>query len=341
LGRSAQHWTDDNIRLIREHFVTCAVPTQIRNSNTPEGEFIRACGCQWVTSSGYMDVVSAGGTHLGHFPSPQILETFRKLPAEDRSPKILDLAPGELTVPAPPKNGLILRVHTRAMSRDERGDYRPVSVEDYPLVEGDPERFEQLQSIGNFGPNVDSMWLTEAEWRSLVPADAVAGQRVEAPAAIAERLVRFHLVPHKMVGGTGHWSKREFKEARLTLIVENAGGDRLRIRVEGFAHVGSEYDAKKATSPNGTLPRGYEAPIYGFLEYDCKRALFTRFDLIALGDVWGRWGDANNNSMAVERPARNPVLIAFELATGDSPTNRIPPGGWDHFFDLGYFGAQD
>jgi hypothetical protein len=158
---------------------------------------------------------------------------------------------------------------------------------------------------------------------------------------ITERLVRFHLVPHKMVGGTGHWSKAEFKTARLALIVEDVAADRVRMRAEGFAHLGSKFEAEKATSPNGPLARGYEAPIYGFLEYDRAQEAFTRFDLIALGNVWGRWGDANNNSLAVERPGRNPVLIAFELAKGDSPTNRIPPGGWDHFFDLGYFGPAE
>ena len=53
---------------------------------------------------------------------------------------------------------------------------------------------------------------------------------------------------------------------------------------------------------------------------------FSRFDLIALGDVWGRWGDANNKSQTVERPGRNPILIAFELA-GNSPSERLSPGG--------------
>jgi hypothetical protein len=159
------------------------------------------------------------------------------------------LAPDELTVPSPPQNGLIVRVHTRARSRDNNGDYRPVAIEDYPLVKGDVERFEELQSIGNFGPNVDSMWLTEAEWRRLVPDEAAPGEPFEPPFAITERLARFHLVPHKMVGGTGHWSKAELQVARLTLIVEYASDEHLRMRLEGFAHLGSGYDAEKATTP--------------------------------------------------------------------------------------------
>ena len=56
--------------------------------------------------------------------------------------------------------------------------------------------------------------------------------------------------------------------------------------------------------------------------------------------MWGRWGDANGKSMAVERPGRNSVLVAFELAAGDSPTDRIPPGGSKFFLDAGYFGPK-
>src|SRR4051812_19119765 len=96
-------------------------------------------------------------------------------------------------------------------------------------------------------------------------------------------------------------------------------------------------------SARGPVPLPHPAApgrrLHGLLEYDRKKDTFNRFDLIALGDVWGRWGDANNKRMAVERPRRNPVLIAFELATGDSPTSRIPPGGWgSHSLRAGYFG---
>ncbi|MEX1098752.1 MAG: hypothetical protein WED34_22075 [Planctomycetales bacterium] len=82
-------------------------------------------------------------------------------------------------------------------------------------------------------------------------------------------------------------------------------------------------------------------PLHGFIEYDHAKDAITRFDLLALGDIWGRWGDANSKSMAIERPGRNPILIGFELAKGDSPTNQIPPGGWGHYLELGYFAARD
>jgi len=52
-----------------------------------------------------------------------------------------------------------------------------------------------------------------------------------------------------------------------------------------------------------------------------------RFDLIALGEVWGRWGDANGKSLFVARPGSTPFGFALELAKGDSSAERIPPGG--------------
>ena len=91
--------------------------------------------------------------------------------------------------------------------------------------------------------------------------------------------------------------------------------------------MGTEFDATKATTPNGPLGFGYDTPIHGILEYDRAKKVFVRFDIVAPGDVWGRWGDANGKSQTIERPGRAPIGFAFELATGDSPSNRIPPGG--------------
>ena len=111
------------------------------------------------------------------------------------------------------------------------------------------------------------------------------------------------------------------------------------MELEGFIHWGSDYDQSKATTPNGPLGKGFETPLYGRLEYDRTKRAFTRFDIIAPGHVWGRWGDANGKSMYVERPGRAPFGFAFELATGDSPSDRIPPGGNGNYVTerAGYF----
>lgn len=313
------------------------MPTWVLRAQNPEGEFLRSCNCQWVTSSGYMDCVSAGGKHLGHFPSAKLLDAFRKLAEEDRKPAgIADLKAGESFVPEPPKNGLVLKVHTRAMARDDKGAYRYVRIDDYPLKKGNVKSFEEHSHY--FGPNTDYMWITEAEWRSLVAGELAKGDKREVSKAIVERLAIFHLMPRRLTSEGASWGRTQLKSARLTLIVDQIDAGSIRFRAEGFAHLGSAYDAAKATTPNGPLPFGYEAPLHGIIEYDRKNARFTRFDLIALGDVWGRWGDANNNSQTVERPGRNPVPIAFELSRGDSPTERIPPGGNGSYVEkTGYF----
>ena len=286
-----------------------------------------------------MDVVSAGGKHLGHFPSAKVLDAFHKLPEVDRKPNagvIADLKPGESVVPEPPKNGLVLKVHTRALARDESGNYRNVTIDDYPLKKGNVKSFQEHSHY--FGPNTDYMWITEAEWRGLVSGPFVKGEKREVIQQIADRLSIFHLMPRRLTSEGASWSKSQLKTAKLSLIVDDVSESKVRFRAIGFAHLGSTYDASKATSPNGPLAFGYEAPLHGILEYDRKKDVITRFDLVALGDVWGRWGDANGKSQTVERPGRNPVPIAFELATGASPTERLAPGGNGSYVDkTGYF----
>jgi len=304
------------------------VPTWVLRAKNPEGEFLRAAGCQWVTSSGYMDCITATGKHLGHFPSAKILEAFRKLPEEERTmpaSALPDLKPEQRVVPEPPNKGLVLKVHTRAMSRDDKGAFRKVTQEDYPLMKVDAKRFHEQSHY--FGPNTDYMWITESEWRDLIPAKPIKGKKLAIGKAIAERLALFHLMPRRLTSEGAGWGKSQLRTVRLDLLVDEVSAEKIRFSVQGFAHLGSTYDAPKATTPNGPLPFGYEAPLHGIVEFDRAKDRFTRFDMIALGDVWGRWGDANNKSQTVERPGRTPILIAFELAQGDSPTLRIPPGG--------------
>jgi hypothetical protein len=308
-----------------------AVPTEVCRAKGPEGEFLRGAGIDkhWVTSSGYMSCLSASGKWLGHAPTEKVLADFQKLPESERQPgavAVPDLDPSERLIPTPPEGGLVLRVHARFLSREDNGELRYAKGEDFPLTRGDPKVIRSLQFL--LSPNTEYLWLTREEWQSLVPANPVQGEKLSVSPAIAERLARFHLVPRRaLTSEDGILPKAAVKTATLTLVVEDVSAERLRLRLEGFVHTGSEFDAAKATTPNGPLAFGFATPLHGVLEYDQARKAFVRFDVVAPGDVWGRWGDANNNSMTIERPGRSPIGFAFELATGDSPTNRIPPAG--------------
>src|SRR5262249_38302777 len=156
-----------------------------------------------------------------------------------------------------------------------------------------------------FQPNTEYMWLTEGEWKSLVPANPSRGDRKVVDPSIGERLARFHLTPRRaLTSEDGILNKKDVKSAALTLVVDEGSPERIRLRLVGYVHTGTAFDAANAVTPNGPLGFGYATPLHGILDYDRTRQAFVRFDIVAPGDVWGRWGDANGNSQSVERPGR-------------------------------------
>ncbi len=346
MSRGLAWWNDETIKLIQENFVAASVPTWVCRTDSPEGEFLRQANIhkQWVTSSGYMSCVSPSGKLLGRRPCAEVLDAFAKLPpAERRSGAIHvpDLEPAETVIPSPPANGLVLRVHARFLSRDDDGTLRPAETTDFPLMRDRPKVLRSWRLF--LQPNTEYLWLTREEWQALVPPNPVKGRKLNVDSAIAERMARFHLTPQRATTSEGGIvSKRSVKQARLELVVEELSTQRIGMTLTGFVHWGSDYEPSKATTPNGPLAQGYETPLFGRLEYDRKNKAFTQFDMVAAGQVWGRWGDANGKSMYVERPGRSPFGFAFELATGESPTDQLPPGGNGRYVmkRTGYFQQQ-
>jgi hypothetical protein len=66
--------------------------------------------------------------------------------------------------------------------------------------------------------------------------------------------------------------------------------------------------------------RGFDVQLLGWIDYDRSKKAITRFDAVAVGDHWGE-----GRFTGGARPGRNPLGIAFELATGDDPGDRVPP----------------
>src|SRR5262249_30605038 len=140
--------------------------------------------------------MTAGGKVLGHFPSAEVLKTFNSLPKAVRAPgvpKLPELKPGDKTVIAPPPNGLVLRVHARFLSKDDKGKLRYARGEDFPLM-GKTEKERKYWALF-LHPNTEYMWITEAEWKALVPAKPTKGDTFDVPTAIVDRMARFHLTP--------------------------------------------------------------------------------------------------------------------------------------------------
>lgn len=165
-------------------------------------------------------------------------------------------------------------------------------------------------------PNRDFLWLTEAEWRSLVPDDPKMGDVVPVPIAVRNRIFRFHLA-NNAAGLAGIWERGQLRSGDLKLTVQEVTPDAIRLRLDGDALLADKADLKEAS-------RAYAPRLSGRLQYDPKKKVFTRFDIVAVGDYDSRGKDGGK---VVHR--RYPFGVCFELATGDSPADRRAPyGSW-------------
>ena len=320
--RSPQRWTEANCALIREHFVAVAANGQVlMKRQDAEGAFLRGtCGLEVRPQGQAVVCLTASGKNLGSDPQ-RAWQAFLRLPREERAPaavvvKDLDRVDANIGVPQPPAGGLILKVFARPLARDANGELRNATAADFPL--GDAPSFDR-HSMVEASP--DHMWLTEPEWRSLVAADPRLGQRLAVPAAITHRLVRYHLVPSRICASGAPWPVRGIRAAKLTMTVAEAQPTRLQLRLEGHVHLGTAHDPSRSVEEQEL---GYEAQLHGFLTYDRAQRLFTRFDVLVLGDVYGKLEGLNG--LLGARPGPQPLGFAFELAA-DKPANRVVPTG--------------
>jgi hypothetical protein len=228
------------------------------------------------------------------------LAEWQRLPASQRRPGLVYVEDLK-TVDAgytrtPPPGGLIAKVYTRILDVDRQGDYCKGSC---GFTGGDQAARDHL-------------WLTRTECQSLIPKDAKQGDEFDLPRKIADRITRFHLIDNTR-GEPPLWKPSEVRKANLKLKVEEITEKTVRLHLEGEVLLATDADPSKAT-------RGYEANLVGTIVYDVERKAITRFDLLALGDHWGR-GQYTGGS----RPGRKPLGVVFELASGDKPADLVPP----------------
>jgi hypothetical protein len=253
----------------------------------------------------------AGGNGSGGAVSAltEGLTQWKKLTeAEHRAlPEGKAATPPELARFTPPPGGLILKSYLRNLKTDERGQLAHITRDDLK----DRKLYPDWNPI-YLEPAHYTVWLTEAEWKSLVPAKPQPGDEFAVPDAIQKRLFRYHLV-NGTFGLPGHWRLEDIRAGTLTLTVEKAAPT-LQMRLKGSALLATDADLAKAQ-------RGYDARLLGHLEYDPAKKAFTRADILALGEYWG--GDHEGGRF--KRPGRTPLGIAFELSPGVSAADLIPP----------------
>jgi hypothetical protein len=104
-----------------------------------------------------------------------------------------------------------------------------------------------------------------------------------------------------------------------------------RLRLDGFANLHNprtglltyRSHSVKEHSKNSRIPLDYDPRLCGELAYHPAKKVFTRLDVVAIGDVRGR---PNGENIVGERLGKaNPLGIAFELVTNPQPADYLPP----------------
>ncbi|HZU34625.1 MAG TPA: hypothetical protein VFA18_01880 [Gemmataceae bacterium] len=230
------------------------------------------------------------------------LEAWNKLPEAERRPGAIhvpELKPDPAFDRSLPSGGLILKTYTRALRRTAKGSLEPADV--------------RMGGV-RVSPQIDHVWITEPEWRALVPAEPKVGQRLPVPATLTQRLCRYHLVD-STIGEPVFWTAKQVRSARFNLVVEQVTPTGVRLRLEGTALLTTHPQIRYAD-------RGYDVRLLGHLDYDREHRTFGRFDVVALGDSWGKNPIYNRGPKE-----RTPLGVVFELSDGQTPADRVPPQG--------------
>jgi hypothetical protein len=230
------------------------------------------------------------------------LKEWKKLPPDHRKPgavKVEDLdKPDARYTRTLPEGGLILTVYTRILDTKEQDI----------LCKGN------CDTPGGDRAARDHLWLTKGEWQSLIPAKPAKGDSFAVPEAVADRILRFHLIDNTR-GEPPMWTAKEIRSKRLTLRVEKADDNGVHLRLEGSALLATHEDPAKAD-------RGFDARMLGDVHYNAGKKTIDRFDLAVLGDHWGA-GTFTGGA----RPGRKPLGLFFEIAEGKTAAERVPPQG--------------
>src|SRR5215475_1159609 len=183
------------------------------------------------------------------------LEKFKELPLEKRTASVKELPDSwkGKALASPPAEGLILKQYNRGFHRDADGKMHPDGQ--VPLH--------------------DSFWMTRAERQSLVPEQPRVGDSFTVPPFLVSRLG----VHHASAFGANGVKISATPKPTLTLTVEDVSPDQLRLRLQGSLQT-SEYV--------GSLKIAVvDYQVCGCLHYDVKKKTFSRFDMVAVGDVTG------------------------------------------------------
>ncbi len=267
-----------------------------------------------VTAGG--EVVAKQNLRLRQRELSSALEAYRRLPKETRTPALPDPALAKAPqrpVPTPPENGLVVRGYCAYLRPDKDG--RLARSREYYYMENPDRWAAETQS--------DLLWLTEAEWKSLIPADPKPGAKVEASAAIQKRFYSTLGIDYM----EGSVNSLPVRDSTLTITVDKADDRQVLLRVDGHARLGKPLDDQSKDQPE---TRGSELRIVGEVAYDRREQRIHRFDLAGVGRAWGNKMNYVGREVRLETHPWH-YGIACELVTTAEPADLIPPYNLLHY----------
>lgn len=265
--------------------------------------------------------VTASGRSLGHLGEVgpwQALEAYRKLGEADRRPPVKPAPEAEKGIPflRPPPGGLVVRAYGTALERRAGGGLTRASKVYTDLF---------ATSAGCVEPaltQVDMLWMTRSEARSLLPKEPVVGARQRMPEILERRMIAQTIPKCGPIGDSGE----------LSIEVTEVQDSRVTLRLEGFSRKGRRFEdveaafAKKKEDPSvGREHEGQVLRYFGYLSYDLKKEVFSAFNIVAVGEAWGENTNRAHGSGAGSEPKRWPVGFAFELGTRSAADRITPP----------------
>jgi len=269
------------IELLRDRFVPVAIDCwDYRRSKGPGGDFFRSFAVpaelNQVNPDGNRSlqghyVVDPGGALLAAH-NRRGVAALRELTAR----ALAKFAPRSWALPAPDVEGIgrtpprgtrVLNVYTRIDRWDE-------------ALQGDPSDFQRAQMAYNRdATGFDHLWITRAELEALCPKDPAVGKRWAAPASLAHRLARFHLVDD-VRGEPPHYRPRQVKRAELLAEVVAASP-------EGWIDVALRGRFELDARADPDYPRWFDGQLEGRLRYHLLTGELERLDLVAEGRASG------------------------------------------------------
>jgi hypothetical protein len=290
--------------------------------------------CNEVRAGGnHLIVATAGGKMLGNddlklrkLDLEPVLEEYARLPKEQRQPLLEDPAkakPPQRPVPQPPTKGLIVRGYCTYLKHDDQK--RVVRSREFYYRENPDRWAAETQS--------DLLWLTEEEWKSLIPTDHAPGDKREVSEGIQKRFYGTLGIDYM----EGSVNSLPLRKSTMVLTVQSMDDKTITLRLDGQADLGKELDEELRRRPNS---RGSELRVLGKVHYDRKKQAITRFDVVGVGRAWGNKMDYVGREIRLDD---YPWMygIAWELVTGDAPEDRLPPYNLLHYNSTPpYFGKR-